>query len=67
MGRLRSEQGQLFYRFDLKSPDLRFNRLNLDTDACLGGRLTAAFFDDQKLPSMFINDLCELSWPVVQS
>lgn len=47
----------------VKSPDLRENRLNLDTGACFGGRLTAAMFDDQKLPAMFINDLRVASWP----
>jgi serine/threonine protein phosphatase 1 len=47
----------------VKLPDFRTNRLNLDTGACFGGRLTAAMFDDQKLPTMFINDLRVVSWP----
>jgi serine/threonine protein phosphatase 1 len=50
----------------VKLPDVRTNRLNLDTGACFGGRLTAAMFDDQKLPTMFINDLRVVSWPSVQ-
>jgi diadenosine tetraphosphatase ApaH/serine/threonine PP2A family protein phosphatase len=37
-------------------PDLRFNRLNLDTGACFGGRLTAAVFsDDEVLPRLFVD------------
>ena len=51
----------------VKLPDFRTNRLNLDTGACFGGRLTAAMFDDQKLPTMFINDLRVVSWPDVHS
>lgn len=47
----------------VKFPDVRANRLNLDTGACFGGRLTAAMFDDQKLPAMFIDDLGVVSWP----
>lgn len=47
----------------VKAPDLRTNRLNLDTGACFGGRLTAAIFDDEQLPAMFINDRGEMSWP----
>ena len=39
-------------------PDLRANRLNVDTAACFGGRLTAAMFSDlEHGPLMFVNDL----------
>jgi serine/threonine protein phosphatase 1 len=39
-------------------PDLRSWRLNLDTGAVYGGRLTAAVFDDRRRdPIAFINDL----------
>ena len=38
-------------------PDLRANRLNLDTGACFGGPLTAAVFDDKTIgPRAFITD-----------
>ena len=38
-------------------PDLRSNRLNLDTGACYGGPLTAAaFFDDTLMPTAFVFD-----------
>ena len=38
-------------------PDLRSNRLNLDTGACFGGPLTAAaFLDDTLMPVAFIFD-----------
>lgn len=38
-------------------PDLRSNRLNLDTGACFGGRLTAAIFtSDQVFPHFFIDN-----------
>jgi serine/threonine protein phosphatase 1 len=38
-------------------PDLRPNRLNLDTGACFGGPLTAAVFDESEaLPFAFITD-----------
>jgi serine/threonine protein phosphatase 1 len=38
-------------------PDLRSNRLNLDTGACFGGPLTAAaFLDDALVPAAFIFD-----------
>jgi serine/threonine protein phosphatase 1 len=41
-------------------PDLRPNRLNIDTGACFGRPLTAALFSqDQTMPLMFINDLGE--------
>lgn len=37
-------------------PDLRFNRLNLDTGACFGRPLTAALFTSAKLaPSLYCN------------
>ncbi|WP_349532616.1 MULTISPECIES: metallophosphoesterase family protein [Bradyrhizobium] len=37
-------------------PDLRPNRLNLDTGACFGGPLTAAMFTaDRLLPALFVN------------
>jgi serine/threonine protein phosphatase 1 len=32
------------------APDLRGNRLNLDTGAVFGGPLTAAVFDDTQTP-----------------
>lgn len=39
-------------------PDLRTNRLNIDTGACFGGQLTAAMFSNlQRQPVMFVNDL----------
>ncbi|WP_027544880.1 metallophosphoesterase family protein [Bradyrhizobium sp. WSM2254] len=39
-------------------PDLRTNRLNIDTGACFGGQLTAAMFSNrQRQPMMFVNDL----------
>lgn len=38
-------------------PDLRPNRLNLDTGACLGGPLTAALFSSGEVkPLMFVNE-----------
>ena len=38
-------------------PDLRANRLNVDTGACFGGPLTAAVFDDKTIgPRAFITD-----------
>jgi serine/threonine protein phosphatase 1 len=38
-------------------PDLRSNRLNIDTGACFGGQLTAAIFTSaQLIPSLFCND-----------
>lgn len=43
-------------------PELRTNRLNLDTGACFGGPLTAAMFlEDDGRPLMFINHAGE-SW-----
>jgi serine/threonine protein phosphatase 1 len=42
-------------------PDLRINRLNIDTGACFGGPLTAAMFSSlQRQPMMFLNDLMSL-------
>jgi serine/threonine protein phosphatase 1 len=41
-------------------PDLRSNRLNLDTGAVYGGPLSAAVFDDDQVePIAFLNDLGE--------
>jgi putative tryptophan/tyrosine transport system substrate-binding protein len=38
-------------------PDLRPNRLNIDTGACFGGQLTAAIFTSaQLIPSLFCSD-----------
>ena len=38
-------------------PDLRHNRLNLDTGACYGGPLTAAaFIDEARVPVAFVFD-----------
>ena len=38
-------------------PDIRANRLNIDTGACFGGRLTAAMFSDlERAPLMFVDD-----------
>jgi len=38
-------------------PDLRPNRLNIDTGACFDDPLTAAMFSDtQTLPIMFVNN-----------
>ncbi|WP_244607843.1 MULTISPECIES: metallophosphoesterase family protein [Bradyrhizobium] len=46
------------------TPDLRANRLNLDTGACFGGPLTAAVFVASKArPLMFVNDSGEISRP----
>jgi serine/threonine protein phosphatase 1 len=40
----------------LSGPDLRTNRLNLDTGACMGGKLTAAVFNDtQAAPLEFLS------------
>lgn len=48
--------------------DLRRNRLNLDTGACFGRRLTAAMFSDrQRGPVMFLNDLREAWRPRTRS
>jgi hypothetical protein len=38
-------------------PELRHNRLNLDTGACFGGPLTAAaFIDEARVPAAFVFD-----------
>jgi serine/threonine protein phosphatase 1 len=43
---------------DSSLPDLRSNRLNLDTGACFGGELTAAAFTNQSArPVFFVNSL----------
>jgi serine/threonine protein phosphatase 1 len=37
-------------------PDLRPNRLNIDTGACVGGELSAAAFAEEKVgPTFFVN------------
>lgn len=47
-------------------PDLRPNRLNIDTGACFGGPLTAAVFSTLTVdPLMFVNDSGEISRPVI--
>ena len=49
-----------------RKPDLRSNRLNLDTGACFGGPLTAAVFSTLRVaPLMFVNDSGEISRPVI--
>lgn len=46
-------------------PDLRANRLNVDTGACFGRQLTAAMFSNrQRRPMMFVNDLGETWKPL---
>jgi serine/threonine protein phosphatase 1 len=48
----------------LRKPDLRPNRLNVDTGACFGGPLTAAAFSEEQVaPLSFINDKGEISSP----
>jgi serine/threonine protein phosphatase 1 len=45
-----------------RKPDLRPNRLNIDTGACFGGPLTAAVFSEETAsPSYFIKDSGEIS------
>jgi serine/threonine protein phosphatase 1 len=40
----------------LSGPDLRTNRLNFDTGACMGGKVTAAVFNDaQQAPLGFLS------------
>jgi serine/threonine protein phosphatase 1 len=47
-----------------RKPDLRPNRLNIDTGACFAGPLTAAVFsDEESAPLFFINDSGEISTP----
>jgi serine/threonine protein phosphatase 1 len=42
-------------------PELRRNRLNLDTGACFGGPLTAAMFSTEAIsPGLFVNDAGEM-------
>ncbi|WP_283809611.1 metallophosphoesterase family protein [Bradyrhizobium manausense] len=44
-----------------RQPDLRANRLNLDTGACFGGPLTAAAWSgSRRRPMMFITDAGEI-------
>jgi serine/threonine protein phosphatase 1 len=43
-------------------PDIRSNRVNLDTGACFGRRLTAAAFSDERImPLALINDAGQVS------
>ena len=45
-------------------PDLRPNRLNLDTGACFGGELTAALFaGEEARPDLFLNSSGEVWEP----
>jgi serine/threonine protein phosphatase 1 len=47
-----------------REPDLRLNRLNIDTGACFGGPLTAAVFSDAVVtPLFFIKDTGEIISP----
>lgn len=47
-----------------QKPDLRPNRVNIDTGACFGGPLTAAVFSDKERPALsFINDTGEIAIP----
>jgi serine/threonine protein phosphatase 1 len=47
-----------------RKPDLRPNRLNIDTGACFGGPLTAAVFSDEKsTPLFFVNDSGDILTP----
>lgn len=49
-------------------PDLRPNRLNIDTGACFGRQLTAAMFSNrQRGPVMFVNDVGETWRPAGSS
>jgi diadenosine tetraphosphatase ApaH/serine/threonine PP2A family protein phosphatase len=45
----------------VQAPDLRSNRINLDTGAGFGRRLTAAFFSADRLPTLLVNDVGEVS------
>jgi serine/threonine protein phosphatase 1 len=48
----------------LRKPELRSNRLNIDTGACFGGPLTAAAFSDrERAPLFFIEDSGEIFTP----
>lgn len=45
-----------------RQPDVRLNRVNIDTGACFGGPLTAAVFvRDEVLPMFFIEDSGKIS------
>ena len=47
-----------------RTPDLRTNRVNIDTGACFGGPLTAAVFSDEIVaPLFFIKDTGEILSP----
>jgi serine/threonine protein phosphatase 1 len=47
-----------------RKPDLRPNRVNIDTGACFGGPLTAAIFSEKEAaPLSFITDSGEISAP----
>jgi serine/threonine protein phosphatase 1 len=47
-----------------QKPDLRPNRVNIDTGACFGGPLTAAVFSDKERPALsFINDTGKIAIP----
>lgn len=47
-----------------RKPDLRANRLNIDTGACFGGPLTAAAFsDEERMPLFFVEDSGEVTMP----
>jgi serine/threonine protein phosphatase 1 len=47
-----------------RKPDLRPNRVNIDTGAYFGGPLTAAVFSDEnRAPLFFVNDKGEISAP----
>lgn len=47
-----------------RKPDLRANRLNIDTGACFGGPLTAAAFSEEKRgPLFFVEDSGEITMP----
>lgn len=47
-----------------RKPDLRANRLNIDTGACFGGPLTAAAFsDEERMPLFFVEHSGEITMP----
>ncbi|WP_448035152.1 metallophosphoesterase family protein [Bradyrhizobium liaoningense] len=47
-----------------RRPDLRANRLNIDTGACFGGPLTAAVFsDEERGPLFFVEDSGKITTP----
>ena len=47
-----------------RKPDLRANRLNIDTGACFGGPLTAAVFSDEdRGPLFFVEDSGKITMP----